>query len=158
MRTSKDYVKATASRNVVAFASRLCYIQSVTNSGAYFCVRRPARTTAETLRRAVELLAHWDIPHLAVGGLAVQEHGYYRVTIDVDIVVPDVLEADEFLTADLTGPFERPPDDKAVCATGRMACYSIFCPRAECFNGDATFHFPLLKACRLYPASSRWSN
>jgi hypothetical protein len=39
--------------------------------------------------------------------LAVQEHGYPRVTIDVDIVVPDVLEAVEFLTASLTGPFYR---------------------------------------------------
>ena len=67
---------------------------------------------AETLRRAVELLAHGDIPHWVVGGLAVQEHGYYRVTIDVDIVVPDVLEAYEFLTADLTGPFERVPEQQ----------------------------------------------
>ncbi len=56
-----------------------------------------------------ETLAHWHIPHLIVGGLAVQEHGYPRFTIDVDIVVPDVLEAAEFLTADLTGPFRRVP-------------------------------------------------
>jgi len=95
----------------VAFTSWLCYIQAVTNSGAYL-LRETTGTNhvAETLRRAVELLAHWDIPHCVVGGLAVQEHGYYRVTIDVDIVVPDVLEAYEFLTADLTGPFERVPE------------------------------------------------
>jgi hypothetical protein len=113
LRTSQDYVKAMASRNVVAFASRLCYILSVTNSGAYI-LRETTGTNhvAETLRRAVELLAHWDIPHWVVGGLAVQEHGYYRVTIDVDIVVPDVLEAYEFLTADLTGPFERLPEQQ----------------------------------------------
>jgi hypothetical protein len=42
--------------------------------------------------------------------LAVQEHGYPRVTIDVDIVVPDVQEAVEFLTASLTGPFYRVPE------------------------------------------------
>ena len=36
-----------------------------------------------------------------------QEHGYPRVTIDVDIIVPDVLEAVEWLTASLTGPFYR---------------------------------------------------
>ncbi|HTR41269.1 MAG TPA: hypothetical protein VMH87_06600 [Pseudomonadales bacterium] len=59
----------------------------------------------ETARDAVTVLAHNDIPHLIVGGLAVQEHGYPRVTIDVDIVVPDVLEAVEFLTANLSGPF-----------------------------------------------------
>lgn len=61
----------------------------------------------ETARAAVSVLAQHDIPHLIVGGLAVQEHGYPRVTIDVDIVVPDVLEAVEFLTASLTGPFYR---------------------------------------------------
>ncbi len=61
-----------------------------------------ARTVAETL-------AHWDIPHLIVGGVAVQEHGYPRFTIDVDVVVPDVLAAAEFLTADVAGPFRRVP-------------------------------------------------
>ncbi len=68
----------------------------------------------ESARAAVTTLAEHDIPHLIVGGLAVQEHGYPRVTIDVDIVVPDVLEAVEFLTASLTGPFYRVPgvDDR----------------------------------------------
>src|SRR5258705_4446733 len=61
----------------------------------------------ETARAAASALADYDIPHLIVGGIAVQEHGYPRVTIDVDIVVPDVLEAVEFLTADLSGPFAR---------------------------------------------------
>jgi hypothetical protein len=61
----------------------------------------------ETARDAVSTLAHFDIPHLIVGGLAVQEHGYPRVTIDVDIVVPDVIEAVEFLTASVTGPFYK---------------------------------------------------
>jgi len=61
----------------------------------------------QSARAAVAVLAHFDIPHLIVGGLAVQEHGYPRLTLDVDIVVPDILEAVEFLTADLTGPFFR---------------------------------------------------
>ena len=64
----------------------------------------------ESALAAVALLAEHDIPHLIVGGFAVQEHGYPRVTIDVDIVVPDVLEAVEFLTASLTGPFFRVPE------------------------------------------------
>ncbi len=38
-----------------------------------------------------------------------QEHGYPRVTLDVDVVVPDVLDAIELLTADLSGPFARVP-------------------------------------------------
>jgi hypothetical protein len=68
----------------------------------------------ETARAAVSVLADHDIPHLVVGGLAVQEHGYPRVTIDVDLVVSDVLEAVEFLTANVTGPFYKVPgvDDR----------------------------------------------
>ena len=61
----------------------------------------------QTARAAVLALASRDIPHLIAGGLAVQEHGYHRVTLDVDLVVPDILEALEFLTADLSGPFVR---------------------------------------------------
>jgi hypothetical protein len=56
---------------------------------------------------AVATLAEHDIPHLVIGGLAVQEHGYPRLTLDVDLVVPDVLDAVEWLTADLSGPFKR---------------------------------------------------
>jgi len=52
-----------------------------------------------------------DIPHRIVGGLAVQEHGCPRFTIGVDVVVPDVLEAVEFLTTDITGPFQRVPGE-----------------------------------------------
>jgi hypothetical protein len=82
----------------------------MTNSDAYV-LRDATGTTgvAETTKAVAEVLAHWDIPHLVVGGVAVQEFGYPRVTIDVDIVVPDVLEATEFLTADLTGNFQRIP-------------------------------------------------
>ncbi len=80
----------------------------MTNQAAY--ILREATGTSglvESARAAVAVLAEHGIPHLIVGGLAVQEHGYPRVTIDVDIVVPDVLEAVEFLTASLTGPFYR---------------------------------------------------
>lgn len=78
------------------------------NQDAYL-LRENTGTTGlvETARTAVAALADHDIPHLIVGGVAVQEHGYPRLTIDVDIVVPDVLEAVEWLTADVTGPFVR---------------------------------------------------
>jgi hypothetical protein len=81
----------------------------VTNQAAYI-LRENTGTSGivESARTAVAVLAEHDIPHLIVGGLAVQEHGYPRVTIDVDIVVPDVLEAVEFLS--LTGPFYRVPE------------------------------------------------
>ena len=62
-----------------------------------------------TARAAASTLAHHGVAHLIVGGLAVQEHGYPRLTLDVDIVVPDVLDALELLTADLSGPFVRVP-------------------------------------------------
>ena len=86
------------------------------NNQAAYILRENTGTSGivETARTAVATLADHGIPHLVVGGLAVQEHGYPRVTIDVDIVVPDVLEAVEFLTASLTGPFYRVPgvDDR----------------------------------------------
>ena len=80
----------------------------VTNQAAYV-LRENTGTSGivQTAQTAVATLAAHDIPHLIVGGVAVQEHGYPRVTIDVDIVVPGVLEAVEFLTADLSGPFAR---------------------------------------------------
>src|SRR3989442_13197753 len=78
----------------------------MSNRDAYV-LRENTGTTgvALTAQTAASILAHFDIAHLVVGGIAVQEHGYPRVTIDVAIVVPDVLEAVEWLTADLSGPF-----------------------------------------------------
>jgi hypothetical protein len=80
----------------------------VTNQAAHI-LRENTGTSGivESARAAVAVLAEHEIPHLVVGGLAVQEHGYPRVTIDVALVVPDVLEAVKFLTASLTGPFYR---------------------------------------------------
>ena len=78
------------------------------NHDAYV-LRENTGTTGimQTAQAAARVLADYDTPHLIVGGLAVQEHGYPRVTIDVDIVVPDVLEALEVITARLDGPFAR---------------------------------------------------
>jgi hypothetical protein len=81
-------------------------------NGDAYILREGTGTTGvlEAARTAASLLAEHDIPHLIVGGIAVQEHGYPRVTIDVDMVVPDVLEAVEFLTTSLTGPLYRVPE------------------------------------------------
>jgi hypothetical protein len=89
----------------------------VTNYSAYQLRENTGTSGLErTARSAAEVLAHFDVPHLIVGGLAVQEHGYPRLTVDVDIVVQDVLEAVEFLTSDLAGPFRRIPnvEDRVV--------------------------------------------
>jgi hypothetical protein len=51
----------------------------------------------KTLLKAVKVLALFRIPHYVCGGFAVQEHGYPRFTIDVDIIVPDVALAREKL-------------------------------------------------------------
>ena len=85
-------------------------VDAVKDYDAYLLRENTGTTGLEqTARTAAITLAEHDIPHLIVGGLAVQEHGYPRLTLDVDIVVPDVLEALEFLTADVTGPFLRVP-------------------------------------------------
>jgi hypothetical protein len=51
----------------------------------------------KTLLKAVKVLALFQIPHYVCGGFAVQEHGYPRLTVDVDIIVPDVEFAREKL-------------------------------------------------------------
>jgi hypothetical protein len=83
--------------------ANLCVVR---NSEAYLLRENTGTSGLEqTARTAVAVLADHEIPHLIVGGVAVQEHGYPRVTIGVDIVVPVVLEAVDWLTADLSGPF-----------------------------------------------------
>ncbi|MEW6304290.1 MAG: hypothetical protein AB1705_12505 [Verrucomicrobiota bacterium] len=84
------------------------HIHGVESHGAHI-LRDTTGTSGleQTVRDAVAILADHQIPHLIAGGLAVQEHGYFRVTLDADIIVPDVLDAAEMLTADLSGPFVR---------------------------------------------------
>jgi hypothetical protein len=56
-----------------------------------------------TAQTAASALADHLLPPLVAGGIAVQEHGYPRVTTDVDLVVIDVLEAVDPLTANMSG-------------------------------------------------------
>jgi len=86
------------------------YCNAMIDHDAYV-LREGTGTTGviETARLAAGRLADHLIPHLIVGGIALQEHGYLRVTTDVDIVVPDVLDALEILTADVSGPLYRLP-------------------------------------------------
>lgn len=94
--------------NVIAVRRRKCHAAIVNDRSAWLLRENTGTSGLEqTARAAAAVLAHFDIPHLIVGGLAVQEHGYPRLTLDVDIVVPDILEAVEFLTSDVTGPFFR---------------------------------------------------
>lgn len=51
-----------------------------------------------TLLKALKVLKLFGIPHYVCGGFAVQELGYPRFTVDVDIIVPDVALAVERLS------------------------------------------------------------
>lgn len=52
----------------------------------------------KTLLKALKVFKLFNIPHYVCGGFAVQEHGYPRFTVDVDIIVPDVQFAREKLS------------------------------------------------------------
>jgi hypothetical protein len=52
----------------------------------------------KTLLKALKVFKLFNIPHYVCGGFAVQEHGYPRFTVDVDIIVPDVEFAVEKLS------------------------------------------------------------
>jgi len=80
-------------------------ISVVTDYDAYI-LRENTGTSGVVLtaQTAAGTLADHLLAHLVIGGVAVQEHGYPRVTTDVDLVVPDVLEAADVLTANLSGP------------------------------------------------------
>ena len=52
----------------------------------------------KTLLKALKVLKLFHIPHYVCGGFAVQEHGYPRFTVDVDLIVPDVEWAREKLS------------------------------------------------------------
>lgn len=115
----------------------------MTNRDAYI-LRENTGTSGvvESARTAVALLARHDIPHLIVGGVAVQEHGYPRVTIDVDIVVPDVLEAVEWLTASLTGPFYRIPKVEDRIEDERNGVFIDLLPAGRVLKAGCKIPFP----------------
>src|SRR5437763_13886369 len=52
----------------------------------------------KTLLKALKVLKLFNIPHYVCGGFAVQERGYPRFTVDVHIIVPDVMFAMEKLS------------------------------------------------------------
>jgi hypothetical protein len=109
-----------------------------------FLLRKNTGTLSieDTARVAVRVLAHLRIPHLIIGGLAVQEHGYYRVTLDVDIVVPDVLEAVELVTSDLSGPFARVSGVEDRIRDKRNEVFVDFLPAGRVVKRGCQVPFP----------------
>jgi hypothetical protein len=63
----------------------------------------------KALLKALKVLKLFNIPHYVCGGFAVQEHGYPRFTVDVNLIVPDVAFAIERLTSN---GFKRNPGSK----------------------------------------------
>ena len=82
---------------------------TVSDEAYYLREATGTSAVAEAACAVAAALAQFDIAHLIAGGLAVQEHGYPRVTTDVDVIVPDVLEALEFGTAYVSGHLARIP-------------------------------------------------
>lgn len=55
-------------------------------------LRESSGSTAieKTLLKVLKVFKTFEIPHYVCGGFAVQERGYARFTVDVDLIVPDV--------------------------------------------------------------------
>jgi hypothetical protein len=116
----------------------------VQNAGALH-LRETTGTSGldQTVRDAVHVLAHHLVPHLIAGGLAVQEHGYFRVTLDADIIVPDVLEAADLLTADLSGPFEGYPGCEDTVRDRRNGVLIHLLPAGRAYRAACKVPFPM---------------
>ena len=66
---------------------------------AVFLRESTGSTSIETtLLKALKVLKLFKIPQYVCGGFAVQEHGFPRLTVDVNIIVPDVQFAREKLS------------------------------------------------------------
>ena len=73
-------------------------VQHFTKQAAFLRESSGSTNIEKTLMKALKVLTLFNIPHYVCGGFAVQEHGYPRFTVDVDIIVPDVQYAREKLS------------------------------------------------------------
>src|ERR1700756_3474127 len=94
----------------------------------------------KTLIKAVKVLALFHIPHYVCGGFAVQEHGYPRFTVDVDIIVPDVEFAREKLC--LNGFKENPGSKMTVTDRETKVEVDLRPPRSKLDPAPLTFPVP----------------
>jgi hypothetical protein len=115
----------------------------MTDTGANELRKTTGTSSLErTARDAIAVLADHGIAHLIIGGLAVQEHGYYRVTVDVDLVVPDVFDAVEILTANLSGPFGRVPGRQDAVRDNRTGALIDFLPAGRVVKAGCQVPLP----------------
>ena len=141
-----------SSQKHVGNCPRIGHVDSVQRTGAYI-LRETTGTSGveQSLRSAVEILARHETPHLVVGGLAVQEHGYFRVTIDCDIVVPDVMDAVELLTADVSGPFTRVPACEDTVKDKRTGVLINLLPAGQVLKQGCKVPLPAPREVRAQP-------
>lgn len=105
-----------------------------------------------TVRSVVEILSRFEIPHLIAGGLAVQEHGYFRVTTDVDIIVPDPGEAVDALTGSLDGHFEKVEQLEDTARDRRNRVLINFLPAGSVLRKACHVPFPIPAATKDAPS------
>src|SRR6266496_274513 len=94
----------------------------------------------KTLIKAVRALALFHIPHYVCGGFAVQEHGYPRFTVDVDIIVPDVQLAREKLS--MNGFKENPGSKMTVTDRETKVEVDVLPGGGKVGPGPLTFPMP----------------
>ena len=95
-----------------------------------------------TIRVALGILTRFESPHLIAGGIAVQEHGYFRVTTDVDIIVPDPGEAVDVLTAPLDTCFVALPRISETVRDRRNEVLINFLPAGGVLRSHCRVAFP----------------
>jgi hypothetical protein len=94
---------------------------------------------AQAARAVSDLLTEHGIPNLLAGGLAVQLHGYPRMTVDVDIIVPDVEAARRLLVANGYQSSVREP--LAVIDKNRHVRIDLL-PAGKCLKQGCQVPFP----------------
>ncbi len=94
----------------------------------------------KTLIKAVKVLALFHIPHYVCGGFAVQEHGYPRFTVDVDIIVPDVQLARDKLC--MNG-FKENPGSKMTVMEGETKVEVDLLPGGGKLDDPGPLTFPM---------------
>jgi hypothetical protein len=95
-----------------------------------------------TLIKAVRVLSLFQIPHYVCGGFAVQEYGYPRFTVSVDIIVPDVGVAREKLC--INGFKENPGSQMTVTGRETKVEVDLLPGGSKVDPGPLTFPMPTL--------------
>ena len=93
-----------------------------------------------TMRKAVKALANNAIPHLIAGGIAVQERGYPRNTIAVDIIVPNIRTAYQAL---LEAGFEQSKKSRNAVVDPKSKFEVDLLPGGKRLLPNQPLHLPL---------------